>query len=207
MRKLSILLGSLMVVFCLGCWPKEPCKQQYIFHIPTEITNEPDTIAIGDTVWFYAHYPIKLKDETSGELVDMTKFSFAPKLFFQKIDTTQAVSGLPYATFKPIYGEFTPNSLGFDALEQIIGNEKKVKIGIICRRKGIYLISIAQGFAGDLKINIKKDNCYETVLGYFKMNENRENNFYLLKRTGNSSIQNTRLSVFQDWGGYAFVVH
>lgn len=202
------LFGLLGLIVYLGCVPIEECKHHYVFNISTEITGEPDTIAIGDTVWFYSHYPIQMKDETSGELVDLAKFSFQPKLFFMKIDTSKSTSALPYAAFKPIYGAFNPAGTGFDCIEQIVGNEKRLKVGIICKHRGMYLISIGQGFADDLDIEIKDKKCYETVLAPYITNKSRENNYYLLKYSQDSELTTSMTQkYFQSSGSYIFVVH
>ncbi len=186
---------------------KEDCIIEYDFTIPMSISPALDTFRVGDTLWLESVIPAELKDNNTGEMIDVSDFDFNISTALTIIDSINFLPAENHFEYLYIKGKldikFYSSTVITDIIyEPDILRKKHLKIVIICRKDGIFELDF-HNLTENLKgVNLTNKNCIENLNLSYQMNDRSDNNFYLV---GQSMIFNSE-SDFNLFGGYAFVV-
>ena len=70
MKKIFIAVSlSFVIIINSGC-PKPCVEENLSFNITSQITPDKDSVHVGDTIYLVSSFPTKLKDQSSGQLID-----------------------------------------------------------------------------------------------------------------------------------------
>ncbi len=208
----KILIAAVLFLFLFSC--KDACKKEYDFSVSFNINPSlKDTFRIGDTLWLSSEIPFKFQDKRSSSYIDITNFNFQIQCNLGRLDTS--VFTYPVNSFKYI------NSIGklnivninneisyFKVEHQNEGTSKKLKVGLIPSKTGIYYLEF--GYLTDNlneafnKVTLFDDKCVENFMINFDMNNSSDDfNFHLIKQ---SPQQITAFENYKRSGAYAFIV-
>lgn len=139
-----------------------------------------DSINIGDTLIFSSNFPNRPFDYSSNKNIDFSGNALVGTPFMVRIvkgynDLRPAIDSFSLFLLE---GRYQDNDLKPSQIKDIFWMESnsvyKIKIGIICRKKGDYLITIPDAI-GKLTL----DNSCGSGAGIYLSNNNIKNNMYL----------------------------
>ena len=213
-----------LLVSSLAC-RKQECLKKFEFHFPATITQG-DTFNIGDTLWMEMDLPNQLIDHQTGELVDLSNFDLYFSFGLNKLDTNYANNVVNDFNLiervgsinQEMQGRFLITNVHFKSI-----TEKKLSIGMIPKKKGVYMMSLdlpmqyilAEEYTDPAyKIEIINSPCRQLIAEYSGTRFERGcPNYYLMRQYPcvQSSFDNTNIclddSTFMAHrGGHAFVV-
>lgn len=187
-RLTSVLI--IVAIINTGCPRKSCIEVTYAFNVQSEIIPNDDSLQIGDTIFVMSTFPNMLKDEYSGQLVD---YSGALKigstlgigeLIAGSNSPKDAVSDFDYFDVEGrIYNDPTiPSPNGVQQLiYQEIDGKYKLKVGLIAKKKGIYVLGAGDGLGTGLK---GSNNCKKAKIGMSVSNVDKHKYYYEYWRPG-----------------------
>lgn len=199
-----------------SCRKPQKCGREYAFNFPTTISPELDSFSIGDTIWYEVEYNNLIKDEISGQMVDITNLELDHFEFnIDRIDTTRIEFVGGNFDFFAIEGIFEPTLRGGKLyVEKSINN--RFKMFFIPQKKGVYLLNgaLPSYYINEEEIEIYLDDspCISSVYRGSRLIPNNENNDFSLFEDRyiiiptQTSIDTTYWSEVEDPQGKGFYV-
>lgn len=182
----KILFGGGLILILLinsGC-PKPCIGTNYSFVIHSQITPDMDSVNIGDTIFLVSSFPSMLQDQNTSAQVDYSgSKEIAGDLGVYELVSTDtlakdAVFNFDYFSITGrVYNDRSipsPDGIQQLAWEEISGNYE-LKIGLIPKASGLYILSVGNGLSNGQKNN---RNCSKASFNITL--ENTKQHFYLL---------------------------
>ncbi|MBK8444464.1 MAG: hypothetical protein IPL35_14075 [Sphingobacteriales bacterium] len=224
-------MATKIILFCFftlflffsdcGCRIKDnDCHGYYEIEIPFHTEGTPDTLVVGDTLWFNADFSDTLPDIFNiGEKWHLHDFDFKGSFGLLKIDTTSAHDIHIPLEYTVALGKINPfyfndggvsYQLQFDFSEA--EHRYRLRFGLIPKEKGIYHLRMGSLISdGDMEFEIDEECRYKQPLYVSYSTNNRgDNNRHLFLASPDSayvhSIDNLKLLDYWETGSYCFVV-
>lgn len=209
-----LMKNSLFICSCLflllntGCDP-EFCYRKLYFEIPFKISPAIDTFNIGDTIWLESDIDSLLLDSLTQEYIDVSDFEFKIEADLARMDSTQFIYSANDFKYVNVYGSLElayTSSFSYLNIKYInIEGNKKIKVGIIPEKKGLFCISFGMVDDNYTNVEIIKDDCSEAFDPKFTMNNGNgaDNNYALFTA---DVLSPGSLFQFEHSGSYGFYV-
>jgi hypothetical protein len=167
-----------------------------------------DTVSIGDTLWLQSIIPEFLKDQISGEDIQVSNFDFNVKMTINRMDiigTPDAEKEFTYINLKGSIDVVPLSSVILASVHyEYSGINNELIAGIVPEEKGLYQI-VFYNLREDLtNVSVSSGNCSESIVVEYEMNGNSTDNNYNLLLNSPGPI--ATFESFKHDGGYAFVV-
>jgi hypothetical protein len=204
MKKIIFLLSLIALMQSSTCH-KQACETTYDFEIPFSIT-ERDSFRIGDTIWLSSEIRDNLVDKTTNQSIDVSNFDFQIRCGMYRMDTVQFDEAEKYFEFVNQVGKMeitVASTIDTKVIYQKETNSRVVKVGMIPKKIGIFKINFANLTDDITNVKLTQGDCLETLNMIYTMNEGRDFNYYLLKK---SLIPISTESDYKKEGNYVFKV-
>jgi len=203
-------MKRILVLFFLGyltiystCKKRINCNDTiYSFEASIKAFPDLDSINIGDTIWLELTSPTNLRDVISGNTIDFSgaeNFGNAIRIFEftgGSVSDPGGVGAVFDFDYKLIYGTFLPDNHlpneNRDYRFAEIGNEYKLKLGIIPKKKGVFTISPGNA----TNVYTKKNPCDKANFSITFANTNQHLYFYEQNRPGYTPSQYERTHMY-----------
>ncbi|MBK8444468.1 MAG: hypothetical protein IPL35_14095 [Sphingobacteriales bacterium] len=196
------------------------CHGYYEIEIPFHTEGTPDTLVVGDTLWFNADFSDTLPDIFNiGEKWHLHDFDFKGYVQAFRIDVNN-VDGISlgidvFASIGqviPFY--FSSGDVMYDIKPSFYEAEHRYRLrfGVIPKQKGVYHFFMGSLISdGDMEFEIDEECRYKQPLYVSYSTNNRgDNNRHLFLASPDSayvhSIDNLKLLDYWETGSYCFVV-
>lgn len=156
MKSLIIITGLFVIaILNTGC-PKSCIEANYAFEATIQLFPDDSIIHIGDTLWLNCSFPTRLKNISTGELIDYSNAT--------DIESTLSIAKLINGNMIPqgsVYNFNYVSEIGqiYNATNipspqtvqqlrfQQVGTNYQIKIGIIARDTGVFALGIGDGLS------------------------------------------------------------
>ncbi|WMX17031.1 hypothetical protein [Aureispira sp. CCB-E] len=217
----NLLLLFIIAVAISSCLTSNPCLKYYSFEFPVKVTAQ-DTFSVGDTIWYEMDLSNQLLDKNSGSYIDFTDYELYFSLNFSKVDTGMVYGATLLFDLYAEVGEIKQNVNGFayTYIHFDDVNNKKFRIGVIPKHKGVFSSSISlpsylcnKEVSDTERLNIGSENCIEYMCDESGAKINNGNiNYYLVDgvcqwTTDSLEICYGTYDESASKGGFAFVVN
>lgn len=151
----AALVGAALLLTLTGC-PSVCTETTYSFAVTATFSPQKDSIQVGDTLFLTSTFPNKLTDRLSGKEINYANATnlgtsiFVDLLPGDKSALVDAVSSFDYVSKKGrIYTDPTvPSPTRVSQLQyQQIATNYELSIGFIARKKGVYCLTVSNGFS------------------------------------------------------------
>lgn len=184
------------------------CSADYAFTIDMTMTPGRDTFQVGDTIWLVSTIPAWLEDTISGLAMNVSEFDFRVKAAVTRLDSIPYLPGEGHFSYIYELGRFDIHILSQTINTDVYyadgaNGEKKLRIGMICRKKGLFqwaFYNLRDDIHG---VNFFKPDCYEKLHVIYRMNGDADNHYYLVETSKNPIPTE---EVFRLEAGFAFLV-
>lgn len=206
----ATLVGVVLIALLTGC-PGVCPDAVHSFAITSSFTPQKDSIKVGDTLYLSSAFPAQLKDVRSGQQVDYKGASnigsdiFFDELPIDKLPLENPANSLIYAvdgfSFVAIKGRvYTDATAGPKRVKQLtyqqLGANYELLIGIIPNRKGVFCLTLGNGFSGSRP----NQGCDKAAFDIRVTNTNQH--LYFLEKYFSTSVEPYRIQK-----GYCFKVY
>ena len=181
-----------------------PCTSLvYSFSVTSEWNPQSEVYKIGDTLYIYSSFPKTLLDAISNQNIDYSNATdIGGNIIFYELDSIQhqVIDGLNKFNIFEINGSAVSNSNSPNRIKDVtyqeLNNSYVLKLGVICKLKGLYYFGITDiGSAG-----IKGKNCTNAGFKMTVINTNKNINLF------QSAMNRLPVSQYEIDGMYCFRV-
>ncbi|MBK8444466.1 MAG: hypothetical protein IPL35_14085 [Sphingobacteriales bacterium] len=215
-----IIISSLLLL--ASCFKDSDCHEHYQVALPFSTEGIPDTLAVGDTLWFNADFSDTLPDVINiGEKWHMHDFNFKGYFFLFKIDTAlvndinlEMEHIVALGKINPFYFNDGGVSYNFQFDFSETEHRYRLRFGVIPKQKGVYHFFMGSMVSDDHyrdRYNIDEECRYKQqfIISY-STNNRGDNNRHLFLASPDSayvhSIDNLKLLDYWETGSYCFAV-
>ncbi len=196
----------------MSCKDKK-CPDYLLYRLPATLYPTQDTFNIGDTIWFEMDYPQILVDEMGGVENLFIDYDFNLSLQCARIDTNPPIpQTIEFFDLHTLVGQDSAVDLGgvgiseYKIIPFIKTEGYAVKCAVITKRRGLFFFGIGPVEQTHSPFSVSMNCTHLNVEMGTKLNNDDENNFYLLKYAENSAYKNYSKEQFMRYGSYCIVV-